>query len=142
MVRLQAEMAVISTISDVLKQSSEDMREISIASATILRHIRALEESSGYAIINAFSERTMEQFLEDNYTLFQFLPYTAERQDATYRLRLENLQLPDASQGMSADFSRAVIRQMMVHLDPAINYPFELLQKMGVVDALQEDQRD
>ncbi len=137
MIRLQAEMAVISTINDVLKRLPEGAEDISIARGTVLRHTRDLEDMSGYAIINAFSEQAIDQFLEDNHTLFQFVPYTAEGPDATYRLRLENLQLPDASQGMATkEFSDALIKQIIVHLDPAINYPSDLLQKMGIVDDL------
>ncbi len=137
MIRLQAEMAVISTIHDMLKRLPKGTEDISIAKGNILRHTRDLEDMSGYAIINAFSEQVIDQFLEENYTLFQFVPYTAGEPDATYRLRLENLQLPDISQGMATkEFSNALIKQMIIHLDPAINYPSDLLQRMGVVDDL------
>lgn len=145
MVRLQTEMAIISTIGSILTDlllGDETGRASSITldKKKILDYTRSLENTSGYAILNGFSEQTLDQFFINNDALFQFDPDSSSGRDSAYRLRLENLHLGGAlPDHADPEFSSTVIRQMIDVLDPAINYPMDLLRRMGVWDVLATD---
>jgi|GluameStandDraft_1065615.scaffolds.fasta_scaffold03991_5 hypothetical protein len=142
MVRLQTEMAVISTIGNMLinllsGDETGHALSITLDKKKILDYTRNLENDSGYAILNGFSEQTLDQFFINNYALFQFDPDSSSGCDSSYRLRLENLHLGGVQPDHKVpNFSQTVIRWMINVLDPAINYPMDLLRKMGVLDVL------
>ena len=147
MVRLQTEMAVISTFYDLLEQQPVDWdpkepQYISVDRQEILDYSRRLEEDSGYAIINAFSERSLDQFFTENYLLFQFDPCAPAQRNGcpAYRLRIENLKSAGPSKKKTGkEFAKLIVRRMVEFLDPAVNYPFDLLEKMKMLDILLAD---
>lgn len=144
MVRLQTEMAVIGTVYDDLchEDAAADGGElyISLTREKVLQYSRNLEERSGYAIINGFSAQSLKKFFDDNQYLFQYDPYASALNEQTapiYRLRVENLRppvvpVPEQEEALSL----ALIRRMIEFLDPVINYPFNLLKQMRMLDVL------
>lgn len=149
MVRLQTEMAVIGAVYDELchgdaAEADKEELYVLLTKEKVLRYSRDLEDRSGYAIINGFSAQSLKSFFDDNQYLFQYDPYASalnEQPAPIYRLRVENLSPPVPVPDQKGALSLALIRKMVEFLDPVINYPFNLLKQMGMLDVLLTEEQ-
>lgn len=153
MVRLEKEMAVIGTINELLIQGSKDRGELddeclSMSEDLVFEYSRMMEARSGYAVVNGFSSISLNQFFSDCDQLFQYDPYRSEvNGKRAYRLRIEELLRP--SERLAGSLCsleppqiHTVVGRMMDILDPSVNYPFDFLEDMQLLDVLKADREN
>ena len=150
MVRLAKEIAVIGAISELLYERQEaELHDVpdfclSLNTTTVFEYSRQLEALSGYAIINDFSSSTLDRLFGEYDQLFQYDPYQSiQEDDKVYRVRLDAL-LPSSVQAgaflpeLEMDQINTLVNRLFQVLEPSVNYPFDLLQKMRLLDVLTE----
>lgn len=148
MVRLAKEIAVIGAIRELLYERQEaELPDVpnfclSLNTATVFEYSRQLEALSGYAIINDFSGSTLDRFFLEYDQLFQYDPYQSiQEDDKVYRVRLDALLPSSVQAGMllpelELDQINKLVNRLFRVFEPSVNYPFDLLQKMQLMDAL------
>lgn len=127
MVALQKEIAVIGAANELLLFRKNPVLNGSV----VYQYSRMLEARSGYAVVCGFSRATLERFLDTHKELFRYDDLESEaRGEPSYTLQdLDTSEwTPGAVTGM--------IQKMLIHLDPAVNYPMDCLEDMRLMDAL------
>lgn len=154
MVRLEKEMAVIGTVNELLRQGAQGVRvpdsgdgeSLSMNEDIVFQYSRMMEARSGYAVVNGFSSSSLNQFFSDCDQLFQYDPYhSTEKGKQSYRLRVEELlppsELPEGSlYSLEPSQIQTLVGHMVDILDPSVNYPFDFLKDMRLLDALAGDE--
>lgn len=127
MVALQKEIAVIGAVNELLLFRKKPVLNGSV----VFQYSRMLETISGYAVVCGFSRATLEWFLDTHKELFRYDDLESEaRGEPSY-----TLQDWDASEWTPGAVT-GMIQKMLVHLDPAVNYPMDFLEAMRLIDAL------
>jgi len=150
MVRLEKEMAVIGAINELLIQCTKGKRELDdecllMSEDIIFDYSRMMEVRSGYAVVNGFSSMSLNQFFSDCDQLFQYDPYrSAQEGKQAYRLRIEELLPPsELLEGSLCALERpqidTLVGNIMDILDPSVNYPYDFLEDMQLLNVLMED---
>lgn len=151
MVRLEKEIAVIGVISELLHEPQTwqgmelpDVQNccLPLNVATVFEYSRQLETRSGHAIINGFSGSTLNQFFLEYDQLFQYDPYQSmQKDDRIYQVRLDTL-LPAFAKvetnfaELASEQINTLVGRLFQVLEPSLNYPFDLLQEMHLLDTL------
>lgn len=153
MVQLEMEMAVIGTINELLIQGIKDDQEmdderLSMNEDIVFKYSRMIEARSGYAVVNGFSGISLNRFFSDCDQLFQYDPCrSAQEGKPSYRLRIEEL-LPHSAfwegslHGLGRPQIDILVGRMMDILDPSVNYPFDFLEDMQLLEVLMNDGED
>lgn len=127
MVSLEKDMAVIGAVNELLLQKQNP---IFINSNIIYQYVRMMEARSGYAVVRGFSTESLYNLLKNKTELFQYdLCESFKCQEPTYRVLYAD----------SDCFKN--IKEFIIHmidaLDPALNYPYDFLESMRLIDALE-----
>lgn len=125
MVQLEKEMAVIGTVTEMLRKYDNKSEEVRVDIKMIYNYSLLLELRSGYTVVNGFTESALEDFLKRNDEIFCYL-----KPSASYRLRVDRL-LPESERTKpSLESANRLVRSLIELWDPSVNYPLDVLNSM------------
>lgn len=115
MIRLQKDFAVIATAQLVVKQGGDK-----INAETVKQFSRGLESQTGIAVINSFTDESLNMFFRNHPDFFKRTYQRDEDGNPIYEIR----PMYDLAQ------------RMIQAIDPAVNYPMEILRAAGMLKPL------
>lgn len=117
MVKMQKDFAVIATTNALIDQG-----ETRINAETVKQFTRDLETKTGVAVINDFTEESLNMFFRLNPEYFKRTYDKDAAENPLYEIRNESY--------------RNIVDHMIKHFDPSINYPMEILDASGMLKVL------
>ena len=138
MVRIEKEMAIIMTVNFLIDSN----RKLEFGYSEVSGELRLLEAQTGYAILQGFSQESLEEWMAGKYNLFTHV-YDKDRKvfrlniDKILRRSLESWEDPTVKvDRLTGD---RLVNKLIDLLDPALNYPIDVFEASDILRFLEAD---
>lgn len=121
MIHFRENFAVIVTVHHNMQE-----RNTHISAADVRKMSDDLEESTGQAVINGFTDESLNSFFRSHSEYFRPTGTFVSETDQVFEIR--------------TDPHEDVVRGMIWRFDPALNYPLDFLRATGLLPVLGIDE--